>query len=48
MFAKRLFDFYPPQEAGNPEVVLAGVVDLFEHYPPDVVAKAVSPVFGMP
>lgn len=48
MLAKRLFDFYPPQEAGNPEVVLAGVVELFENYPPEIVARAASPVFGLP
>ena len=48
MFAKRLFDFYPPQEAGNPEVVLTGVVELFEHYPAEVVERTVSPVFGLP
>ena len=48
MMAKRLFDFYPAQEAGNPETVLAGVVELFEHYPPELAARAVSPVFGLP
>jgi hypothetical protein len=48
MYAKRLFDFYPSQEAGNPEVILAGVVDLFCHYPMEVAERAVSPVFGLP
>lgn len=46
--AKRLFDFYPPQEAGNPEVVLTGVVELFEQYPPEILSRAVSAVFGLP
>lgn len=29
-------------------MVLAGVVELFEHYPAQIVARAVSPVFGLP
>lgn len=46
--AERLFKFYPPQEAGNPEVVLAGCVELFEQYPEDIVLKAVSVTHGIP
>ncbi len=30
------------------EVFMAGVIELFEHYPLDIVAKAASPVFGLP
>lgn len=47
-FANQLFDFYPPQEIGNPETFLAGVIELFEHYPSQVIATAVSPVYGIP
>lgn len=49
IFASRLFNFYHGQElAADPEIFLAGVVQLFEHYPSDIVEKAVSPVFGLP
>jgi hypothetical protein len=47
--AGRLFDFCPPQDvANNPQVFLAGVVELFEAYPPDIVERAVSVVHGLP
>ena len=47
--AARLFDFYPPQEFGSdPRIFLAGVVELFEAYPAEVVQKAVSVVYGIP
>ncbi len=52
MFAKRLFDYYPGQEAGNPEVVLAGTAEVFVHYAQlygwQLVERAVSPVYGLP
>lgn len=32
----------------HPEIFLAGVVELFENYPGDVVYRAVSPTFGIP
>lgn len=47
--AARLFDYYPPQEFGSDaRVFLAGVVELFEAYPAEVVQKAVSVVYGIP
>lgn len=49
IFASRLFNFYHGQElAANPEIFLAGVVQLFTHYPAEIVERAVSPVFGLP
>ena len=49
VLATQLFGFYPGQElAANPEAFLAGVTALFCQYPPHVVEKAVSPVFGLP
>jgi hypothetical protein len=33
---------------GNPEVILAGTIELFERYPEEIVQKAVSVVFGIP
>jgi hypothetical protein len=47
--ANRLFEFYHGQElAANPETFLAGVVELFCHYPLEIIRKAASPVFGLP
>lgn len=49
MYASRLFDFYHTQElSANPETFLTGVIELFSNYPMPIVAKAVSPVFGLP
>ena len=49
MLAERLFSFYHAQElSANPEIFLAGVVEVFCNYPLPVVARAVSPVFGIP
>lgn len=33
---------------GNPEVVLAGIIMLFQQYPANIVSRAVSPVYGLP
>ncbi len=49
IFAQRLFSFYHEQElAANPEIFLAGVVELFCNYPPRIVERAISPAFGLP
>lgn len=48
MLARRLFYFYPLQDVGNAQVVLAGIIELFEAYPPDVVDAAVSVTRGIP
>ncbi len=49
IFAQRLFSFYHEQElAANPEIFLAGVVELFCNYPSEVVERAISPAFGLP
>lgn len=49
IFAARLFEFCPPQDVANdPRVFLAGVVELFEHYPAEIVERAVSVVHGLP
>lgn len=33
---------------GNPEIVLAGIVMVFQQYPAQIVERAVSPVHGLP
>jgi len=49
VLAQRLFSFYHEQElAANPEIFLAGVVELFCHYSREAVLRAVSPTFGLP
>lgn len=49
VFADRLFRFYHTQElAADPQIFLAGVVELFCNYPHEIVERSVSPVFGMP
>jgi hypothetical protein len=49
MFADRLFRFYPDAKTmGDGEIFLAGVVELFCHYPAQIVERCVSPVHGLP
>lgn len=46
--ARRLFYFYPAQDVGNPEIFIAGVIELFERYPIEVLERAASAADGIP
>lgn len=46
--AERLIGFYPTMGASNPEIFLAGLVELFCTYPPWILARVPSAVSGIP
>ncbi len=46
--AKKLFDFLPPLDVGNPERFIAAVVSILAKYPAAVMLAAVDPIDGIP
>lgn len=46
--AKRLVGFYPKIQASDPAIYIAGLVQLFSHYPETIVSEAIDAVAGLP
>jgi hypothetical protein len=46
--AKKLFDFLPPLDVGDPESFITAVVSILAKYPAAVMLAAVDPIDGIP
>lgn len=46
--ADRLLGFYPTINASDPQIYLAGLVQVFCRYPEHLIEEAVDPVHGLP